>query len=268
MASSNTQQPSSTLELALQGIPQTFRPKIIDSFTEIRRRFTQAIYTNEAYDAIGISAGKFCETVLRFLQHELTGTHTRYNDPIRNFGNECNQLEQTPRTSGHESLRVMIPRCLSFAYTVRNKRGIGHTGGDVEANKTDILVIVESTTWIVCELIRIYYGSSLEEAQGLVDTLSTRKIPDVWEVMGRKRVLKQGLSAKDRALLICYTTPNQAVLLEDLFEWVEYSSMSMFRSSVIKPLHEARMIEQDKELDAIIISPIGVSHIEANIIEK
>lgn len=47
--------------------------------------------------------------------------------------------------------------------------------------------------WIVCELIRSYHNLSLEEAQVLVDSLAVRHLPDIWEVGGRKRVLRSDL---------------------------------------------------------------------------
>lgn len=267
MASSATPQANLALEASLSGIKKLFRTRIIDSFVEIRTRFTQAVYTDSAYDAIGISAGKFSETVFRFIEDELTGAHTPFSTQIKNFGDRCRDFEQTPRAKAPESLRILIPRCLSFIYTVRSKRGIGHVGGDVEANQADITVIVSGTTWIACELIRIYYGCSLEEAQGIVSTLNTRVIPQVWNVMGKKRVLNAELSAKDRVLILCYTTPSEAVFIEDLFDWVEYSNMSMFRSSVIRPLHKAKLIEHNKELDAILISPLGVQKVELSLLK-
>lgn len=267
MANTATPQPEAALEEALAGVKKIFRSRIIVSFLEIRKRFTQAVYTDDAYDAIGISAGKFCESVFRFIEEELKGTHTAFSTPIKNFGDRCREFEQTAKTAGPESLRVLIPRCLSFIYTVRNKRGIGHVGGDIEANQADIAVIVSGTTWIACELIRIYYGCSLEEAQGIVSTLNTRVISEVWNVMGKKRVLKANLPAKDRVLLLCYTTPSEAVFIEDLFDWVEYSNLSMFRSSVIAPLHKDRLIEHNKELDAILISPTGLERVETKILQ-
>jgi hypothetical protein len=48
---------------------------------------------------------------------------------------------------------------------MRNKRGIGHVAGDVDANAIDIATMARTADWIVCELIRINHGLSLEEAQ-------------------------------------------------------------------------------------------------------
>jgi hypothetical protein len=60
---------------------------------------------------------------------------------------------------------------------MRNKRGIGHVGGDLDANSIDISAMAKVADWTVCELIRLYHGLSLEEAQDIVDGLAVRQLP-------------------------------------------------------------------------------------------
>ena len=93
-----------------------------------------------------------------------------------------------------------------------------------------------------------------------------RQLPAIWEVAGKKRVLKKGLSSGDQVLLILYSTKETAVLVEDIYDWVEYSNFSVFKKSVIRVLHKNRMIEHDKETDSVLLSPIGVKHVEENIL--
>jgi hypothetical protein len=86
------------------------------------------------FDACGLRAGRFCEVLLRWLQHELTGSHVAFGTRISNFRDECTKLENSAASAGHESIRILMPRALNFLYTLRNKRGIGHEGGDVDPN--------------------------------------------------------------------------------------------------------------------------------------
>jgi hypothetical protein len=102
--------------------------------------------------------------VLRHLQSKLLGTFTPFGTHIPNFPDECRKLVNSPTSGGTESERQIVPRALVFLYTMRNKRGIGHVGGDVDANSIDISAMTKVADWIVCELIRIYHGLSLEEA--------------------------------------------------------------------------------------------------------
>ncbi|HWO40201.1 MAG TPA: hypothetical protein VNO43_00160, partial [Candidatus Eisenbacteria bacterium] len=207
----NTRKPESPLERALSGVPGQFRKRLISAYESLKRDHAEG-----QYEASGLAAGKFCEICLRLLQHLVTGSSTAFGTQIPNFADECRKLVTSPAGSTVESLRTVIPRALVFMYTMRNKRGIGHVGGDVEANQIDSATLARVADWIVCELIRVYHGLSLEEAQDLVDTLATRSMPDIWEVGGKKRVLRNGLSASQQALLLLYSEPSSYVLVEDL----------------------------------------------------
>ena len=265
MASTNTG--SSSLDSALAGIPTNFRSRIVGAYLELRRRFSEAQYSTD-WDTSGLSAGKFCEASLRFLQQHLTGASTPFGRNIPNFADECRKLVTLPAAAGPETLRVIVPRALVFLYTLRGKRGIGHVGGDVEANQIDAATLVRVCDWVVCEFVRVFHGLSLEEAQAIVDALAQRTIPDVWEVAGKKRVLRTDLSYKDKSLLLLYSASESGVLLEDLFGWVEHSNMTVYKRDVIRPLHRARLVEHETEADLVYISPLGVKQVEQQLLGK
>jgi len=216
------------LEQALVGVPQQFRKRLITAYLDLKRDHAEGRY--EAAD-------------------------------------ECRKLVSSPTTAAVESLRTVVPRALVFMYTMRNKRGIGHVGGDVEANQIDSATLARLADWSVCELIRVYHGLSLEEAQDLVDSLAARTLPDVWEVAGKKRVLRDGLSASDQALMLLYSDPASYVLAEDLCAWVEYSTPSMFKRNVLRHLHKKRFIEFDAESSVVYLSPVGAEYVERTILK-
>lgn len=99
---------------------------------------------------------------------------------------------------------MLVPRDLVFVYTMRSKRGIGHVGGDVDANTIDIETMVRTADWIICELIHVYHSLSLEEAQDLVDSISVRQLPDICQAGGKKRVRRPELTAKQQTLFLLY----------------------------------------------------------------
>lgn len=245
------------LDAALASVPKIFQSRIIESYLDLKRNCVEA-----RHDAAGLAAGKFCETVLRLLQNVITGSSTPFGKKIRNFADECRHLITSPTSAASESERIIIPRALVFLYTMRNKRGIGHVGGDVDANQIDTAVMARSADWILCELMRIHHGLSLEEAQDLVDSISVRQLPDIWEVAGKKRVLKTGVKASDQLLLLLYSCPDSAVLVEDLCDWVEYAKPSRFKSDVVQRLHKRRLVEHDKETESVVLSPLGAKYVE------
>jgi hypothetical protein len=262
MASGNTAKSKSPLDIAFASIPAQFRSRIIKPFLDVRKRLAEG---ND--ESLGLAAGKLCESVLRFLQSEIQKASTPFGQQIPDFASECRKLIESPKTAGVESLRIVMPRALVFIYTLRNKRGIGHVGGDVDANHIDAMTMSRACDWVICELIRVYHKLSLEEAQDLVDGLAQRNIPDIWHVAGKKRVLRDDLDFKQQVLLLCYQEPDNAVLQENIFSWVEHSNFTVFKRSVLEPLHKKRLIEYDREADTITISPLGVKEVEDRILK-
>lgn len=261
MANMNTVNNRNILDCSLHNVSKDFRAKIISSYIDLKKRASEA-----QYDAAGISAGKFCESVLRLLQQEVTGNHTPFGKAIPNMADECRKLIVSPTTSAIESVRTIIPRAVIFLYTLRNKRGIGHIGGDVDANKIDLSTIVAAADWIICELIRIYHKLSLEEAQDIIDGLSFKTMPTIWEIAGKKRVLKPELSAQEKTLLLLYSEAELGILVEDLCDWVEYSNLTVFKSKVLNLLHKKKFIEYDKTNGIVYLSPVGARHAEQHLL--
>jgi hypothetical protein len=253
----STKKSNLALENALANVPSPFRAKIIKTYLELKRNCSE-----HRYEPAGLSTGKYCEAVIRLLQNTVLGTYTPFGKQISNFADDCQKLLQAPVTAGNESERIVIPRALVYLYTMRNKRGIGHMGGDIDANAIDIATMARTADWVMCELIRINHGLALEEAQDIIDGISVRQLPTIWEVAGKKRVLKDGLKIKDQALLLLYSCEESAVLIEDLCSWVEYSNLHVFKSKVIADLHKQRLIEHDKETDSVFLSPKGAEYVE------
>jgi hypothetical protein len=52
------------------------------------------------------------------------------------------------------------------------------------------------------------------------------------------------------------------VISEDLFSWVEYSDLSMFKKRVLAVLHRKRLIEYDRGSETVTISPLGIKEVE------
>ena len=251
------------LEAALTRVPTTLRTRVIERYGLLK-----GAYVNAQYDACGLRAGRFAEVMIRILQNELTGGYTPLGQRLKPFDQEAAALEQLPKTAGPESLRVIMPRALAFLYTLRNKRGIGHEGGDVDANEIDAATCVRTADWCLSELIRVVHTLSLEEAQTLLDAIVEREVPHVWAIAGVKRVLDPTLSAREQVLLLLYSDLEIAVPVEDLFTWVEYGRKDHFRTRVLAPLHRARLVEFDKDTNTVLLSPRGATETEAKVLPK
>jgi hypothetical protein len=249
----------SSLETALAKVPADFRKRIVDRYGKLKEA-----YADRQYDACGVRAGRLCEIVLRYLQNELTGSFTPFGTQIKNFADECMKLGKTATTAGPESYRLLIPRALNFAYTLRNKRDFGHEGNELDANEIDAATVSRLMDWCISEIIGVTMAIPMEDAQALLDAIAERQIPLVWAAPGgKKRVLDPLLKQSEQALVLLYNDVETAVPIEDLASWVGAKRVDLFRVRVVVPLHDRRLVEWDQESRTVILSPSGVEAAEA-----
>lgn len=67
-------------------------------------------------------------------------------------------------------------------------------------------LVLESSKWIVAELVRVFHSVTTDVAADVVERLIERTLPIVWEVGSTKRVLNPSLSKKSQALLLLYSS--------------------------------------------------------------
>jgi len=249
----------------LSGIPDSLRNPLLQSY--------QAIVTNyieHRWEPAELNGGKFCEVVFTILDGSISGIFASKPSKPRDMVTACRGLESKPSNQsliGDESLRVLIPKILLPLYEIRNKRGVGHAGGDVDPNYLDATAVYGMSSWILAELIRIFHKVSAQEAHEVVSVIIERKCSLIWEIDGVRRVLDPTMSAKDKALVLLYGLPSW-VSEKDLCSWVEYSSIGMFRQRALKPLHDKKLIEHDKKNARVHISPLGVKDVEQRLLKS
>ena len=214
---------------ALAGLPAGLRGELIDSYREIVRNFIE-----RRWEPSELNGGKFAEVAYSIVNGAVVGKFpTRASKP-RNMTDACRALEGQavdPARIGDKSLRVFIPRALTYLYDIRNNRGVGHVGGDVDANSMDASAVVALSSWVMAELVRVFHGVSTHEAQETIDSLVERKTPLIWEVEGIKRILDPHMNAKDQVLMFLHHSTGW-VSAKDLYVWVEYSTLGNLRTRV------------------------------------
>ena len=116
-----------------------------------------------------------------------SGTYPSGPSKPRDFVSACRSLEQNKRVP--RSFQILIPRILPALYEVRNNRGVGQVGRDVDPNQIDATFVLNNAAWVMSELIRDFHELDISEAQNLVDKLVELESPVVWEGDGVRRVL-------------------------------------------------------------------------------
>jgi hypothetical protein len=130
-----------------QQLESTFDRQLLDKLFESHQLLTEHYYLGR-YRPCALEGGRFAEVSLRMLQQALTGTFIPLGTHIQDFTRETRSLEQLNRAL-KESLRIQIPRTIQIMFDIRNKRDIGHVGGDVDANYSDATLSLTAGNWVL-----------------------------------------------------------------------------------------------------------------------
>ena len=250
---------------ALSSLPNGLRDPLVACYSEIARNFAE-----HRWEPAELNGGKFCEVVYTILDGAISGTFASSPSKPAKMVDACRALEGNPASAarqGDRSLRVLIPRILPALYEIRNNRGVGHVGGDVNPNYQDAIAVYQMASWVMAELVRIFHQVSLAEAQETVDALVERKHPIIWHHGDVRRVLDASLSKSDQTLLLLYSVGG-SIDEKDLAKWVEYQNLTDFRNKVLRPFHRERLIEYDGTLHHAHLSPLGSQDVEARLLPK
>lgn len=243
-----------------KSLPPQLVKNLEKSYSQIKTNFAQ-----RRYEPSELNGGKFCEVILRILEWHTTPSKsfTPFGTKIRDFGQATRKFESM--TAFPDSVRFHIPKILNALYDIRNKRGVGHVGGDVDPNLMDALFVVSCADWIMAELVRLFHNISIADAQSIVEALVSKKVSVVWEVAGKKRVLNTKLKYPDRTLLLLFDNYPKPLRDETLCEWTEYSNPGMYRKDLLKPLHKKKLVEYDMNTGDVHLSPTGLRYVEETI---
>ncbi len=248
------------IDIAFGTLPATLRTELLDCYRSILRNFIES-----RWEPSELNGGKMCEVVYCILKGYIDSTYpSKATKPV-NFVDACRALEQAS-ASNSRSVRIQIPRVLIAVYEIRNNRGVGHIGGDVNPNHLDAYFVLSSVKWILAELVRLYHSISMAEAYATIESIIERTSPIVWEIDGQKRILNPKISKRNQTLLLLYHQP-EGVLESNLLNWTEYVNASIYRNKILKVLHSERLVEYNEKNRTATISPRGIIYVEETLLE-
>lgn len=244
---------------AFSVLPATLRDDLLSAFTEIVKN-----YRERRWEPSELNGGKLCEAVYAVCKGWLEGGNypARAEKPNR-FPMRCWEMESVyQQVPNSRSARILIPRMMIGLYDIRNNRGVGHAGAEVDPNQMDATSVLYTSKWLMAELVRLLHALSTEEATEIVDALMEREVAWVWTHGDKKRLLRTGLTWKQQTLVLLLTEAG-SVTEADLFRWLEHPGIPALRRDVLKPLHKERLIEYDTDQRTVRLLPPGVQAGEA-----
>jgi hypothetical protein len=241
----------------LAGVPAGLRDPLLAALNEIGANFAA-----HRWEPSELNGGKLCETAYTILRGHVDGTFAASPSKPHDFVTACRHFEKA--TGFRQSVRITTPRLLMALYEIRNNRGVGHAGSEVDPNHMDATLVLAGAKWIVAELVRIFHGITIAEATEVVDALVERAVPAVWSIGTIRRVLVPGMSMKDQTMLLLYG-PAGWVAENELVAAVEHSNPSVYRRDVLVRAHKDRLIEYDATDRRAHITPLGITYVETKL---
>lgn len=239
---------------AFRSLPAGLRNDLLSAYNEIVKN-----YAERRWEPAELNGGKLCEAAYTIVRGLADGTFpTRSNKP-RNMVAACQAMEQV--TAQPRSVRIQIPRMIVAMYEIRNNRGVGHAGGDVNPSDMDAAAVLYMSKWLVAELVRVLHTLSTTEATEIVEALIEREVALVWSSGAKKRVLRPGLTWRKNTLLLLLSETGQ-VAEDDLFRWIEHKSLPVYRRDVLRPGHKDRLWEYDEPTRTIHLLTPGIEAAE------
>jgi len=242
-------------ETILGLLPDGLRSELLTAYSRIVKN-----YRERRWEPSELNGGKLCEIAYTVLRGHVDGSFPSSSKKPRNMVDACRALEQASSTHSR-SVRIQIPRMLIALYEIRNNRGVGHVGGDVNPNHMDAACVLQMSKWILSELVRLFHDVDTETASDAIESIVERLVPIVWEVDGLLRVLDTGLTMKEKTLVLLYHR-SESVRESDLVEWVEHSNASVYRRDVLGKSHKEKLLEYNPETRMVTISPKGIGLVE------
>lgn len=250
-------------EDAFSVLPVTLRDDLLSAFNELVTN-----YREHRWEPSELNGGKLCEAVHTIVVGWLEGgVYPQRAKKPSQFPQTCWKMESAySHVPDSRSARILIPRMMIGLYDIRNNRGVGHAGAEVDPNHMDATVVLYSAKWLMAELARLLHTLPVEEATAIVDGLIEREVAWVWALGDKKRVLRTGMTWKEQTLVLLLTQAGE-VAEADLLRWLEHGSVANFRKDVLRPLHKERQIEYDIESRTVRLLPPGVTAAEALVAE-
>ena len=212
-------------------------------------------YRIEKWKPSELDAGHFVEAARRIIEKELFGKFTPLSKSMGSFSPTV--LSKYESASGDETFRILTPRVLFSIYCIRNKRGVGHISL-ISPNKLDATYILNSTKWVLAELIRVAISADADEAHELTNYILEREVDLIWDDGESFMILSNKLKAEQKILLSLYK--RDRIDIEELRVLIGYKNKTNFKK-LSEKLKSKNLI--DITVDSRCkLSPLGIKEAE------
>ncbi len=237
-------------------LPADLAAKLVEQYVRLKMRAWAG-----DHEGVQETSGKVAEHILRATQHLAGQTPVPLRTEIRDMQEETRKLERLPRTQANDSLRIVLPRMIAALYTLRNKRGGGHTASEVDPARADALTAERMADWMMAEVLRLGNKMPPDQAEAVIAALVERRIPAVYTSGSYRRVLRRDLKPEQDVMVLLYSAAEGATMT-DLQAWSGIPRSSLGR--YVDRLENQRLVRSEKNgrVRRVFLLPTGERYVE------
>jgi len=157
----------------LSGITAGLRTPLMGAFATIVRNYREG-----RWEPSELNGGKLCEVVYSILKGHVDSKMPAKPSKPPKMVDAAKGLEKADANIFPRAVRIQIRRVLVALYEIRNNRGVGHVGGDVDPNRMDARIVLEMAKWMMADLVRVFHN---------LDTVTAISVHADWHQRGHRR---------------------------------------------------------------------------------
>lgn len=208
-----------------------------------------------------VEGGRFAEAAFRLLEHSAGLVVTPLGASLDTDG-LIRRLQNAPRGSVPDSVRLHIPRALRVIYDIRNARDAAHLADGIDANVQDSELVSSCLDWVLAEFVRLSAGVPPAKAAALVQGIVCRRVPAVQEFGRLLKTLRPNLGVSDRVLLVLYHRGSEGATRQELLSWVKPKQKPNLARCLQYLAHEKdQIVLMNNQYQ---ITRLGMRHVENN----
>lgn len=240
-----------------QSLPNELVEKLIDIYILLKEH-----YYLEKHRSASFEGGRFAEVGIRIIQYATSGIYTGLDERLPNFHDEVIKIGN--RSGFSDSFRFHIPRTLEVIHDIRNKRDVGHPKGELDANYSDATLSLFSSSWVLVELLRIYYTGNINEAQRIVNDLVQFSMPIIQDFDGFLKILDPTLPLWKMVLIWAFYKRSEGVTFDEIRTWLKERYENRYIRKVLHDLENNKFFLHSVD-DRYFITKTGILEVAEKI---
>ncbi|MHC4406777.1 MAG: hypothetical protein ACYTG0_44715 [Planctomycetota bacterium] len=206
-------------------LDHTLTEQMLDEFLSIERR-----YALRDWEPATLDGGQFAEASARLIYHQDSGNLSRR----RAVNRRLEYIEDPNNNSSHafpgRKSSLHLCKVIRTVYKFRSDRGAVHIDPDYSANQLDSRLVIETTRWILSEILRVFWQGDRTTVAAAIREIVEFDVPIIGQYDGRLLVQRTDCTTEEEILLLLYQAGEEGLSRRQLGDFVQKDASGVTRA--------------------------------------